>query len=144
MKIEEYIIEKLSEEFNCIDIEEETKDMLDETYSFANIGGPFQYMSAGDVLEQYDHVAFREEVNNYLDLQVQDNNWVEYNDRYWHIDAKHALEEYRDILKDCDPFHVSDGKHPGWYYYDKMAFVQGPFNEPYDCYNHAIDQYYKI
>lgn len=58
--------------------------------------------------------------------------------------AERVVNEYREALQYCDPFDVSDGEHPGWYYYDKMAFLQGPFNSPDDCYDHALDQYYKI
>jgi hypothetical protein len=144
MKIDDYIIDKLNEEFESIDIEEATKDMLDESYPFINLGGPFTYMSAGHVLEHYDHSAFREEVNNYTDLMVRDGLWYEFQNNYWGKSAERVADEYRLALQHCDPFQVTGVEHPGWYYYDKMSFSHGPFNAPDECYDHALDQYFKI
>jgi hypothetical protein len=140
MTREQYIEEKLGEEFTAIDTEEETKDMLDETYSFKKLGGPFQYMSAGEVLAHYDHTSFREELNNYIDFKVRDGDWIEYQQGLWPRDAYSAISSYNEALEHCDPFHVADGEHPGWYYYDDMALIQGPFVEPYDCYEYAVNQ----
>lgn len=144
MKIDEYIADKLNEEFESINIEEATKDMLDECHSFADVGGPFTHMSAGHVLEHYDHCAFRQEVNNYVDLMVSDKHWFEFHGAYYGRSAERVVDEYRLALQHCDPFQVTGVEHPGWYYYDKMSFSQGPFNSPSDCYDHAIDQYYRI
>jgi len=64
MTREQYLEERIYDEHDYIDVEEATIKMLNETYSFKQIGGPFTYMSAGDVLKEYDYAAFRETVNN--------------------------------------------------------------------------------
>lgn len=140
MTREQYITEKLGDEFTQIDVEEETRDMLDQAYSFSRIGGPFHYLSAGDVLERYDYYAFREELNNYIDRMVKAGEWIEYQQAFWPSTSNEAILFYQDALKHCDPFHVEDGEHPGWYYYDDMASMQGPFCDPYDCYEYAVNQ----
>lgn len=138
MTREQYIVEKLTEELTPINVEDETKNMLDQVYDFRCVGGPFQYLYAGDVLEHYDHCAFREEVNNYIDAKLRDGSWIEYEGGYWSSDAKYIIRDHQEAIKNCDPFYVGEGEHRGWFYHDEEAFAQGPFCDPYDCYEHAV------
>lgn len=140
MTREQYIQEKLGDEFTIINPEKAAKDMLDDTYSFKQVGGPFQSMSVGDVLAHYDPISFREELNNFIDYKVKCQQWIEYGQALWPRDARSAINSYEEAIKHCDPFHVSDGEQPGWYYYDDMASMQGPFVEPYDCYEYAVTE----
>ena len=137
MTREQYLEERIYDEHEYIDVEEATIEMLNETYSFKQIGGPFTYMSAGDVLKDYDYTAFREEVNNYQDHMIRDGNWIEFNQACWLPEAQKLIDYVTDALKNVDPFQVTGIEHPGWYYYDDMSMSQGPFDSPEDCYNHA-------
>jgi len=137
MTREQYLEERIYDEHDYIDVEEATIKMLNETYSFKQIGGPFTYMSAGDVLKEYDYAAFRETVNNYQDQMIRDGNWIEYDDACWLPEAKKLIDYVTDTIKNVDPFHVVGIFSDGWYYYDDMAMSQGPFNSPEACYNHA-------
>ena len=137
MTREQYLEERIYDEHDYIDVEEATIEMLNETYSFKQIGGPFAFMSAGDVLNDYDYAAFREAVNNYQDKMIRDGNWIEYDDNCWIPVVQKFIDYITDNIKDVDPFQVTGIEHPGWYYYDDMAMSQGPFDSPEDCYNHA-------
>jgi hypothetical protein len=137
MTREQYLEERVYDEHDYIDVEEATIEMLNETYSFKQIGGPFTHMSAGDVLKDYDYTAFREEVNNYQDHMIRDGNWIEYDDNCWIPVVQKFIDYINDCIKNVDPFQVTGIEHPGWYYYDDMAMSQGPFKSPEDCYNHA-------
>jgi hypothetical protein len=144
MTHKEYILTKLEEEFRQLDVDEETKEMLDECYPFSCVGGPFTYLSAGDVLYKMHGQSFRDEMIMLIDRMVKDKRWFEFHNTYWDIEAKAAAESYAAAIACCDPFCVSDGDHPGWYYYDEEAFAQGPFCDPYDCYEHRLDLHIKI
>ena len=117
--------------------------MLNETYSFKSLGGPFTYMNAGVVLKEYDYTAFRETMNNYQDQMIRDSNWIEYDDACWFAGVEVFIKNIKEAIKNVDPFQVTGIEHPGWYYYDEapagtsMALSQGPFNSAEDCYNHA-------
>lgn len=137
MTREEYIESRVYDEHEYIDVEEATIEMLNDTYSFQSLGGPFTHMSAGDVLKEYDYAAFRETLNNYQDHMIRDGNWVEYDDNCWLPEVSKFIDNIKEAIKDVDPFYVEHGKFSGWHYYDDMAMIQGPFNTPEDCYNHA-------
>jgi hypothetical protein len=137
MTREQYIEARVYDEHEYIDIEEATIEMLNDSYSFKQIGGPFAYMSAGDVLKDYDYTAFREEVNNYQDYMIRDGNWIEYDDNCWIPLVQKSIDYINDCIKNVDPFQVTGVEHPGWYYHDDMAFAQGPFESAEACYDHA-------
>jgi hypothetical protein len=137
MRREQYLEERIYDEHDYIDVEEATIEMLDETYSFKQIGGPFAYMSAGIVLKEYDYTAFRETMNNYQDQMIRDGNWIEYDDNCWIPVVQKFIDYITSCIKDVDPFQVTGVEHPGWYYHDDMAMAQGPFDSAEDCYNHA-------
>ena len=137
MTREQYLEDRVYDEHDYIDVEEATIEMLNETYRFKQIGGPFAYMSAGDVLKDYDYTAFREEVNNYQDHMIRDGNWIEYDDNCWLPIVQKCIDYINDCIKNVDPFQVTGIEHPGWYYYDDMAMSQGPFADAEACYDHA-------
>ena len=137
MTIEEYLESKVYDEHEYIDVEDATIEMLNETYSFKSLGGPFTYMNAGVVLKEYDYTAFRETMNNYQDSMIRNGNWIEYDNNCWFAGVEVFIENIKDAIKNVDPFHVVGIFSDGWYYYDDMAMSQGPFNSPEDCYNHA-------
>jgi hypothetical protein len=137
MTREQYLEERIHDEHEYIEVEEATIEMLNETYSFKQIGGPFTNMSAGVVLKEYDYAAFREEFNNYQDQMIRDGNWIEYNQACWLPEVQKLIDYINDSIKNVDPFYVEDDQYRGWHYYDDMSISQGPFNSPEDCYNHA-------
>lgn len=142
MTREEYIESRVYDEHEYIDVEEATIDMLDDDYNFKTLGGPFQFMSAGHVLKEYDYAAFREMLNNFQDHMIRDGYWVEYDNECWLPEVKELIDHIKNAIKDVDPFHVDEGEHRGWYYYDDMAMWQGPFNSPEDCYDQACKSAY--
>lgn len=137
MTREQYLEERIYDEHDYIDVEEATIEMLNETYSFKQIGGPFTHMSAGDVLKEYDYAAFRETMNNYQDQMIRDGNWIEYDQACWIPVVQKFINYIKDCIKNVDPFQVTGIEHPGWYYYDDMSMSQGPFDSAEACYNHA-------
>jgi len=137
MTREEYLELKVYDEHEYIDVEDATIEMLDDDYNFKSLGGPFTYISAGDVLKEYDYTAFRETMNNYQDSMIRDGDWIEYDDNCWLPEVQKFIDDIKEAIKKVDPFQVTGIEHPGWYYYDDMSMSQGPFNSPEDCYNHA-------
>jgi hypothetical protein len=138
MTREQYLEDRVYDEHDYIDVEEATIEMLNETYSFQSLGGPFTYMSAGVVLKEYDYSAFRETMNNYQDSMIRDGDWIEYDDACWLPHVKEFIDNIKDAIKNVDPFLVDDVEDPfGWYYHDDMALCQGPFSSAEACYNHA-------
>jgi hypothetical protein len=65
------IIEELEKriiaEVEKIDREGRYRDLIDECYSFKDVGGPFAHMTPSRVLEEVDPTAFRCGVNDYGD-----------------------------------------------------------------------------
>lgn len=61
------MLDYITEECTPIDREQRFRDMLDECYSFDNVGGPFSSFLPSRVLEKMDPVAFRCGVNDYID-----------------------------------------------------------------------------
>jgi hypothetical protein len=137
MTREQYLEDRIYDEHQYIDVEEATIEMLNETYDFYKVGGPFTHMSAGDILKDYDYTAFREDVNNYQDYMIRNDMWIEYADHCWLPEAKELIDHITDAIKNVDPFQVTGIEHPGWYYYDDMAMSQGPFESAEACYDHA-------
>jgi hypothetical protein len=140
MTREQYIESRVYDEHEYIEVEEATIEMLNNSYSFEQVGGPFAHMSAGDVLKDYDPCSFREELNNYQDAMIRDGNWIEYDDNCWLPEVQKFIDDITDAIniKYVDPFRVDDpDHHPGWYYYDDMALCQGPFESAKACYDDA-------
>lgn len=137
MTREQYIESRVYGEHEYIDVVEATIEMLNNLYSFEQVGGPFANMSAGDLLKDYDLCAFREEVNNYQDAMLRDGNWIEYDEDCWLPEVQKFIDDISDAIKDVDPFKVTGIEQPGWYYHDDMAMAQGPFESAEACYDHA-------
>lgn len=96
------IIELLEDHIvdNCtaIDREKAFDDMLDECYSFKNVGGPFEHMSPSCVLKECDPTAHRCGVNDYMDslgtVEVKGNS-------YEQDEAERSKEEFIDTIDDA-------------------------------------------
>jgi hypothetical protein len=92
-KIEEHI----ARECTAIDREERFDNMLDECYSFTEVGGPFAHMSPSSVLRYCDPTTYRCGVNDYEDSE----GWVEVGgDYYEQEEAEEALESFIDEIRD--------------------------------------------
>lgn len=96
--------------------------ILDESYSFKDVGGPFTYMQPSQVLKEMDPTAYRCGVNDMEDAE----EWVEIKGEYYERedvervieDAKTDLEcEISDLereleaeteAEDSDPERVTD------------------------------------
>lgn len=82
----------VKEELTVIDMDERYRQMLNDCYSFDQIGGPFAYMSADRVLEEMDPVAYRCGFNDWLD-----------GEEVWEIDGEYYDErEVENILEDIE------------------------------------------
>ena len=89
--VEERMIERIkSSEIKEADLETAFEDMLDDCYSFKNVGGPFACMSPSIVLRECDPVAFRCGVNDYAD---GDDRWEEFNGEMYDKDELNELRE---------------------------------------------------
>ena len=81
-------------ESNCkkVDMDQRFRDMLDECYSFDEVGGPFACMSPSRVLEEMDPTAFRCGVNDYAD--GESDEIVELSSGHYRIeDCKEVQDE---------------------------------------------------
>ena len=142
MTREQYIESRVYDEHEYIEVEDATIEVLNDTYDFHPVGGPFAYMQAGVVLKEYDYNAFREECNNYQDAMIRDGSWIEYDDNCWLPEVRQFIDDIQDAIENVDPFEVNDpDHHPGWYYHDDMALCQGPFESAEACYDHACLEY---
>lgn len=110
---------------NCTAIDHEaTFDaMLDECYSFENVGGPFACMTPSRVLKETDPTAYRCGVTDYMDSL----GTVEVNgDDYDPEDAEKAKEEFIDKIDsditDAENAIEEEGEQEGDYMgTDKMT-----------------------
>lgn len=83
-------------ECNRIDRESRFDDMLDEIYSFDQVGGPFAHMSPSRVLKEVDPIAYRCGVNDYEDGQ----GWIEIaGDYYEQDDVEKAKQSFTEELE---------------------------------------------
>ena len=139
MRREQYILDRVYDENDSIEIEEATIEMLNQTYNLSQVGGPFTYMLAGVVLKEYDDAAFREEVNNYQDAMIRDGSWIEYGQACWLPEAKKLIDYITSSIKDVDPIECTGIEHPGFYYFDSKAIYQGPYESAEACYDHACE-----
>ena len=96
MKTENIISEletRIAADCKTVDREGFFNDMLDECYSFANVGGPFAHMSPSRVLLECDPVAHRCGVDDYADGQ----DWVEVRGETY---QQSDVDEIKDALLD--------------------------------------------
>lgn len=69
-----YIVENAVE----IDLDQRYEDMLDECYSFKDVGGPFSHMLPSQVLKEMDPTAFSCGRNDYSDgdtVEIRGNDY---------------------------------------------------------------------
>lgn len=88
--------ERVREELTPVDVEARFNDMLDESYSFDSVGGPFACMSPSRVLLECDPIAHRCGVNDYADSLGKDGE-IEYICEDWY-DAK-EVQDIRDEVE---------------------------------------------
>jgi hypothetical protein len=80
------------------DAEKQFITHLEETYSFQQVGGPFQFMSPATVLKEIDPVAYDQDMNDWLDYQ---DELVEENETYWRKeDYTEACNIHDDEMKE--------------------------------------------
>jgi hypothetical protein len=86
-----------------VDVERLYDQMLDNTYSFDAVGGPFQYLQPSRVLAQADETAYLCGLADYQDSLAQERDYVEIDgDLYAVDDIEEALEEFEDEDEDED------------------------------------------
>ncbi len=76
-----------------IDLEKRFDAMLDECYSFKNIGGPFAYMNPSDVLREVDPTQYRIGVSE----MTEEEGIFEINNSYYDGEE---VEKYKEEFKD--------------------------------------------
>ena len=87
---------KIAADCSPVDREAAFNEMLDECYSFADVGGPFASMAPSRVLLECDPVAHRCGVNDYADGQP----WVEVaGETYQQDDAEAVKQELAEELE---------------------------------------------
>lgn len=83
-------------ECTSVDREARFDSMLDDCYSFSEIGGPFAHMSPSSVLKECDPTAYRCGVNDFADSE----GWIEIEgENYESDDVEKAREEFLDGLR---------------------------------------------
>ena len=61
------LLEAIEDELTPVDLEQLYDEMLDECYSFGNVGGPFMCMQPSRVLKEIDPTAYRCGFNDWMD-----------------------------------------------------------------------------
>lgn len=90
------LIEHVTSECSRIDQERIFDDMLDESYSFEKVGGPFENMSPSRVLKEVDPTAYRCGMNDYFGT---DDTYVEIEgELYEQREVEKARDEFVDQL----------------------------------------------
>lgn len=94
---EKAVIDRLcayvTENAEKVDVEQAYSDMLDDCYSFREVGGPFASMSPSRVLQECDPVAFRCGVSDHADAA----DFIEIAGDYY---QERHVEEQRDAFVD--------------------------------------------
>ena len=83
------------------DMDAAYREMLDDSYSFEKVGGPFACMLASDILEHVDPTAFSCGFSDYLDSEQV----TEIGDEYF--DSK-ELEDIREQVADALDSEITD------------------------------------
>ena len=87
---------RAKDELETIDMNARYRDMIDECYSFASVGGPFEHMTPSRVLEEVDPVAFRCGFNDWTDGETRDRGLVEIDGDFYDEDE---IDEIRDEIE---------------------------------------------
>lgn len=82
-------------EINPEEHEEEYDDMLNDTYDFTRIGGPFKHMQPSDVLKDRDPTTYRCGLNDYCD-------GIEPSDDAGYQELEEALEAAEEVLEKAE------------------------------------------
>jgi len=91
-RLEDRTEARVKEELTAIDTETLYRSMLDEVYSFASVGGPFESMSPARVLEEVDPVAYRCGKNDWEDGESR-GQWEEIDGDYYDRSEVEAIRE---------------------------------------------------
>ncbi len=77
------LIAHVTAECNAVDVEARFDSMIDESYDFSKVGGPFEHMSPSRVLREMDPTAHRCGVADFSDGEP----WTEVDGSYYEDDA---------------------------------------------------------
>lgn len=86
------LIEKIREELDPVDMGPQYRDMLDDCYSFKDVGGPFEHMQPSRILEEVDPVAYRCGYADWLDGELG-QTIEEIDGEYWDYEEVEVLRE---------------------------------------------------
>lgn len=97
------LIEHVTDELTPTDVEQRFDDMLDEIYSFEQVGGPFAHMIPSRVLQEVDPTAYRCGI---ADMDMSDDHFEINDEHYPQDDVNEARESFiadlRDSLKEVE------------------------------------------
>lgn len=74
----DYTNVETGEDYTDSQMEDIFQEWLDDCYGEVDIAG--YSMSTGRILREVDYIAFREEFNNWLDNEITEGNFREYDD----------------------------------------------------------------
>jgi hypothetical protein len=121
-------------------------DFLDETYSFKEVGGPFEHMTPSSVLREMDPTWYRTGIADYEDDLVENQDYLRLGDDIFHPSAKEEYEELVDKLANVEVYYLGKDKVieklTGWYYShcleDEKAI--GPFSTEEEAWQKAANE----
>ena len=105
--------EFVADQCTAVDVESTYAEMLNETYSFADVGGPFASMTPSTVLESADPVAYRCGLLECGDRMRRANHIVEINECLYHVDdVESAKDEFiRELTQSgADETEIADAE----------------------------------
>lgn len=107
MTKEEYIEKEIK--YNCspIDTEELFRDIIDESYTFYEVGGLFRSMVPSRVLEECDPTAFRCGHLDYVDSLMRDGCYLEIDETLYGQEAIDMKQDLEEQLRFIEVFYVS-------------------------------------
>lgn len=82
--------DRVREELKAVDVEDFYIDMLDDSYSFSSVGGPFKGLRPSHVLKAVDLIAYNVGMNDWLHSE----NLVE------EIDGKYYIVDDVQVIRD--------------------------------------------
>lgn len=95
----------------ALDMDSRYDDMLDECYSFEDVGGPFASMLPSNVLSECDPVAYRCGFNDWIDGELGES-CAEFEGEYYDLEAlRDCVQEAIDSLE-ADASGVDDDDIP--------------------------------
>ena len=99
----EELIDRIESNCEALDVDDLYDQMLDEVYSFAGVGGPFDYMQPSKVLKEMDPTAYRCGRNDWVDGEdFTEVKGCEYRDSDIEEVREELLSELEDELADVD------------------------------------------